>query len=168
MLIALSGLPGSGKTAVARMLARRLPAVHVRVDTIEQALLRCGLPAPLGAEGYVVAYGVAADNLRLGHCVVADCVNAAQVSRDAWECVARDCGVAMLPVHLTCSDPDEHRRRVSQRRPDIEGHVLPTWEQVSRLRMEPPPQGAVLVDTSTCTPDSAVEHILRRAKQEAR
>ena len=33
MLIILSGLPGVGKTTIARELARRLDAVHVRIDT---------------------------------------------------------------------------------------------------------------------------------------
>lgn len=43
MLIVLSGFPGVGKTAIARELARVLPAVHVRVDSIDQALRRAGL-----------------------------------------------------------------------------------------------------------------------------
>ena len=41
MLIVLGGLPGAGKTTGARALAERLKAVHVRVDTIEQALRSC-------------------------------------------------------------------------------------------------------------------------------
>lgn len=162
MLIALSGLPGTGKTTVSRLLAVRLPAVHVRVDTIEQALLRSGFPRPVGAEGYVVAYGIAADNLRLGHHVVADCVNAAQVSREAWEGIARGCGVAFLPVHLVCSDLDEHRRRIEGRRADIEGHVLPTWQHVAGLRLDPPPEGGLTIDTSACSVEAAVKRILRR------
>lgn len=164
MLIALSGLPGTGKTTVSRLLALRLPAVHVRVDTIEQALLRSGFPGPVGAEGYLVAYGVASDNLRLGHHVVADCVNAAQVSRDAWERIARDCGVAFLPVHLACSDVDEHRRRISGRSADIEGHVLPTWQEVSAARLAPPPEGALAIDTCNCSADSVAALILRHVK----
>jgi predicted kinase len=161
MLIALSGLPGTGKTTIARLLAQRLRAVHLRIDTIEQALLRAGAPAPIGPEGYVVAYAVAADNLRLRHCVVADCVNAARVSRDAWKAVARQCGVAYLPVHFRCSDPDEHRRRVSGRHADIEGHVLPTWEQVSALRFEPPEPDVLSIDTAQCDAATAVERIVR-------
>lgn len=164
MLISLSGLPGTGKTTIARLLARRLPAVHVRVDTIEQALLRSGAPAPIGPEGYVVAYGIASDNLRLGHRVVADCVNAARASRDAWERVARACGVPFVSVHLVCRDADEHRRRVAERRADIEGHVLPTWEEVQGVRWEPAPQAGIVVDTCACDPEAAAELILRSAK----
>src|SRR5271165_1678080 len=36
MLIILGGLPGTGKTAIARELARQLGAVHVRIDSIEE------------------------------------------------------------------------------------------------------------------------------------
>lgn len=163
MLIALSGLPGTGKTTIARLLARRLLAVHVRVDTIEQALVRLGAPVPLGPEGYLIAYGIASDNLRLGHCVVADCVNAAQVSRAAWEKVAQDCGAAFLHVHLVCQDADEHRRRVLERQADIDGHVLPTWEQVSSLQFDAPAKGSLSIDTSACSSASAVELILQGA-----
>ena len=38
MLIIFSGLPGSGKSTIARALARRLRAVYLRIDTIEQAI----------------------------------------------------------------------------------------------------------------------------------
>ncbi len=36
MLIIFSGLPGSGKSTIARTLSERLNAVYLRVDTIEQ------------------------------------------------------------------------------------------------------------------------------------
>ena len=42
MLIALGGLPGVGKSALARSLARRIGAVHLRIDTIEQAMRNAG------------------------------------------------------------------------------------------------------------------------------
>ena len=35
VLIILAGLPGTGKTTIARELARRLVAVHIHVDAIE-------------------------------------------------------------------------------------------------------------------------------------
>jgi predicted kinase len=50
-----------------------LTAVHIRIDSIEQALRDAGVTVL--DHGYRAAYAVAADNLRLGRTVVADCVN---------------------------------------------------------------------------------------------
>ena len=61
MLIIFSGLSGVGKTTIARALATAIGAVHLRIDSIEQALRRCGVTVE--AEGYVAAYAVAEDRV---------------------------------------------------------------------------------------------------------
>jgi predicted kinase len=64
VLIILGGLPATGKSAPARQLTRRTGAVHLRVDTVEQALVGSGLTThPLGPAGYTVAYALAEDHL---------------------------------------------------------------------------------------------------------
>jgi predicted kinase len=40
-LIIFGGLPGVGKTSIARELAQRIGAVHSRIDSIEQAIGNC-------------------------------------------------------------------------------------------------------------------------------
>jgi predicted kinase len=67
MLIVLGGLPGTGKTAIAREIARVLNAVYVRIDSIEQAIrMSRVLGRPIDDTGYCVAQVIAEDNLRVG------------------------------------------------------------------------------------------------------
>ena len=128
MLVILSGLPGAGKTTLARLLAATIGAVHLRIDSIEQALRNIG--REVEADGYVAAHAVAEDNLRLGHSVVADCVNPWPLTRAGWRSVAARAGVRPIEVEVVCSDADEHRRRVESRIADIPGHRVPTWAEV--------------------------------------
>lgn len=92
MLYIFGGLPAAGKSTLSLRLSHHLRAVHVRIDTIEQAMRDAGA-ALHGPEGYSVAYALAGDNLRLGHTVVADSVNPLKITRDAW----RDVGTSRQP-----------------------------------------------------------------------
>ncbi|NKE67140.1 AAA family ATPase [Ramlibacter sp. RBP-2] len=161
MLIALTGLPGTGKTTIARLLAERLGAVHLRIDTIERALVASGSMSDVGAAGYEVAYGVAADNLGRGLSVVADCVNPVAASRRQWARVAAEAGRGCLMVHVVCSDAAEHRRRLATRTSDIAGQVLPSWEAVRGMRFEPVAGEALLLDTATLDPGRAADVVLQ-------
>ena len=58
MLVVMSGLPGTGKSAIADALCRELGAPVLSVDPIEAAIWRCGI-APSFETG-VAAYEVAA------------------------------------------------------------------------------------------------------------
>jgi len=156
MLVILAGLPGAGKTTIARELARQLRAVHVRIDSIEQAIRQSGIARSMEDGGYRVAYAVAADNLRLGHTVVADSVNPIAASRRAWREVAARAGVAAVDVEITCADRDEHRRRVETRRADIDGHTLPAWQDVVDRGYEVWEEERMVIDTAGRTIDECV------------
>ena len=122
MLIVFGGLPGTGKSTIARRLAAQAAATYLRIDTIEQALHACDtLPDGVVTEGYAVAYAIAEDNLRNGRTVVAASVNPLGVTRDAWMAVARRAAVPVTEVECICSDVAEHRRRVETRTSDIAG-----------------------------------------------
>ena len=126
----------SGKTAIATGLARGTKAVHLRIDSIEQAL-RSSNVVVSGPEGYLVANAIAEDNLRLGRTVIADSVNPVEVTRAAWRKVAQRAGKRCIEIEIVCSDQAEHRRRVESRIADIVGHELPTWQQVCDREYEP-------------------------------
>ena len=162
MLIVLSGLPGTGKTAIARLLARRLAAVHLRVDTIEQAVRAREPGLPIGTFGYELARKLAADNLSTGAHVIADCVNPAEAARKAWMELATMHGIGRLLVAIRCSDVREHQRRVEGRVADIEGHQLPSWAAVTGMRFDPLADADIDIDTAIMDPETAAELIASR------
>jgi predicted kinase len=163
VLIVFGGLPGTGKTAIAQELARRLGAVYLRIDSIEQAIRgSMAIARPLDDLGYRVAYAVAEDNLRAGRTVIADAVNPLALTRDAWVDVARRAQACAVEVEIRCSDAEEHRRRVESRITDISGLKTPTWEEVLAREYEPWEREHIVIDTAGRSVEESVGE-LRKA-----
>ncbi|MEV7908485.1 AAA family ATPase, partial [Streptomyces anulatus] len=114
MLIVMSGLPGAGKSSVARELGRLLPASVLSVDPVEAAMWRAGVDRgqPTGLAAYVVVEAIASDVLSLGQTVIVDAVNDAEEAREQWRALARRRSVALRYIEVTCSDTALHRRRL--------------------------------------------------------
>lgn len=152
----MTGLPGTGKTMLAEAIGMALPAAVVSVDPVEQALWRAGLPrtTSVGIAAYGVVAAVAEQQLRMGHPVIADAVNAAPAAREVWQALAEGYGCELRVLEVVCSDEDLHRARVEQRnaaaeqaarheqtrreqgRPTVTTGLAPvvTWAQIQRAR----------------------------------
>lgn len=156
-----SGLPGTGKTTLAQMLARHAGAVYVRIDTVEQAL-RDLCDVKVEGEGYRLSYRVAADNLKLGHSVVADSCNPIELSRTEWRQVAVDADADPVDIEIICSDTAEHRRRVETRRATVKGLVMPTWAAVEAREYGPWITSRIVIDTAEHTPAESLEELVAK------
>jgi predicted kinase len=146
LLIVFGGLPGTGKTTVARELARRLSASYIRIDTIEQGLKAAGLA--VGTRGYAIANALAAENLKLDRAVIADCVNPVLASRQGWRETAQRSQACLVEIETVCGDIAEHRRRVESRIADIEGLIQPTWKEVMDRSYDPWDRDRLVLDTA--------------------
>jgi predicted kinase len=148
-LVVMAGLPASGKSSVARELARRIGAVWLRIDSMDQAIWASGTaPSDLRDWTYRAAQAVAVDNLKIGRDVIADCVNDSQKARDGWSESGRRSGVDVVWLEIICSDPAEHRRRVETRTSDIAGLALPDWDAVVQRGYDPWERDHLIVDTA--------------------
>ncbi|MGN6605666.1 MAG: AAA family ATPase [Jatrophihabitans sp.] len=132
MLIIVSGLPGTGKTAVADAVARACGGVHLSIDTAEDALLGAGLPPSFetGVGAYEAVRAAAEQNLALGHTVVVDAVNDSEPARDTWRRASTRTGAPLLFALLELHDATEHRRRLEGRVRPLRHVPEPTWAQV--------------------------------------
>ena len=157
MLIIFSGLPATGKTTLARELVRRTGGIHLRVDSIEQAIRETGHLN--GEEGYRVACAVAADNLRLGCTVIADSANLLQETRDAWVKVAKVESKPFLEIEVQCSEMREHQRRIETRITDVPGLRLPTWQEVRAREHHPWDREHLVIDTASYGVAESVDRI---------
>ena len=148
-LIVFAGLPGTGKSTLAREVARRTGALWLRVDSIEAAIRASGVvPGALRDAGYRVAYAMAGDNLRLGRVVIADCVNDWKLVRDAWQAAGERASAEVRWIEIVCSDLVEHRRRVETRVSEVPGLVLPDWHAVIGREYHAWDREHVVIDTA--------------------
>jgi predicted kinase len=148
-LIVFAGLPGVGKSTLAREIGKREDAAVLRVDTAEAAMLKAGLTRSFdtGLAAYIVVRDVAADQLRLGRDVIIDAVNAVEEARAMWRSLANESGADLFFVEVKCSNPDEHRRRVERRSGDTPPLPAPTWSEVVSREYAPWGDPILTVDT---------------------
>jgi predicted kinase len=163
MLIVMSGLPGSGKSALSQQLARRLGCPVFSVDPIESAMLKAGMVQSFetGLAAYLVAESLADAHLELGQSVIIDAVNAVVEAKKMWRELAVRRGVPLKIVECSCSDEAVHRQRLEARHRGL--HLPePTWEAVRARRAESTLWGEPTLQVDSTAPlGENVERVLR-------
>jgi predicted kinase len=138
VLIVFSGLPGTGKSALAQRVGQALGVAVLSVDPIESAIVRAGIAHGFetGLAAYMVVETVADAQLGLAQSAIVDAVNAVEPAKDMWRRLAAKHETALFVIACHCSDTELHRERLRARRRGLDGVPEPTWEQVERRRLE--------------------------------
>ncbi|MFI5394828.1 MAG: AAA family ATPase [Candidatus Binatia bacterium] len=179
-VVAIGGLSGTGKSAVAEELRSRTGFVHINSDVIRKRLAgldadrrgaayETGLYSPdHSARTYATMLAEATAHLTAGHGVILDATFQRRADRDAARALARIQRVPYLLVECRCGD-DEVRRRLERRRGERTGPSDADWvvylEQRRRYEAVAPDEytGHLVIDTALPLTEvtSAVEQTLR-------
>jgi predicted kinase len=133
-LIVMSGLPGCGKTRLARHIAQTLHIPLLSKDRVNRLLRDSGVPDALTVGGYQVILDLADEQLALGLSVILD----AAFPRSGFRAIAAQMaarhGARFRPIYCFCSDEAVWKARVENREQYVPGWEHPNWQEVERLR----------------------------------
>jgi predicted kinase len=163
ILYIFSGLPGVGKSSLAKNVAKLLNAVYIRVDTIEQGL-RDLCNFDVQGEGYRLAYKIAQDNLRVGNNIVTDQCNPINLTRKEWKEVAIKNGCNYVNIEIICSNKLEHRNRIENREKEVENLTLPTWEDVTERKYDIWDEEHIIIDTANKTVEESTKELMEKIR----
>jgi predicted kinase len=133
-LILFSGLPGSGKTTLARLVAQRLKIPVFGKDRIQSALRTHDLAERDSAHGYLIMLDQADEQLSLGISVVLEAVFPLQQFRAQALEIAQRYQAAFRSIYVYCSDDVIWMARMKNRMLYVPNWTPVGWEDVKRLR----------------------------------
>ena len=154
LLVVMSGLPGTGKSTIARAVADHLGAAVLSADSIEAAMNRTGINREHGQGSYRAGYEIigalVVDELRADRPVVADATYFQSGDREALRDTARAHGAPVITIVTTCTDRVLHERRLRGRsRAGLDGFLYAaTWESLEPHldNYETPPEADLVLD----------------------
>lgn len=142
-LIVFAGLPGTGKTSLARTVARELRAVYLDKDTVKDLVVDVGREMKLGQAAelagplsYELLVAIARDNLTLGLSVVLDSPAGYRIFREKVEQLARSAKVDLKLIECVCTNEGLLRDRIEHRGQELPEYRARNWETYQRDRAQ--------------------------------
>jgi predicted kinase len=163
VLLLIAGLPGTGKSTVAKAFAERCGGVHISSDLLRKAM---GLRGHYGPEDKEKVYQSMLDSARAalseGQNAIVDSTFYRADVRAPFEALARSCGVPFFWVEMRAGE-NSIRERVESPRPDSEAD----FEVYLALRDQNEPMDAphLVLWSDQMTLDDQVGNILNYTLQ---
>lgn len=133
-LILFAGMPGSGKTTLARMVSRRLMIPAFAKDRMQRVLRDHHLAAENSGDGYYLILDMADEQLSLGLSVILDATFPLDHFRIVASEIAARHQARFCALYFSCSDDQEWQRRMNQRVQYVPGWRPVGWSDVLRMR----------------------------------
>ncbi len=157
MLILIAGLPGTGKTTVAKAFSRKYGAIHLNSDSVRRELGLWGTYRPADkARVYAELLGRTRASLLQGKTVIVDSTFFRRDLRRPFVELAEQLGVKVCWVMTTAPDAVLHER-VARPRSDSEADEA-VLEKIQPL-FEPLEQPFLALETSAATPEVLADMI---------
>lgn len=156
-LVVFAGLYGTGKSSLARVVARQRKAVYLDKDTIKDRVMALSVEMGLeqgtrlaGPLSYELLVDLARDNLTLGLSVVLDSPAAYQLFRDKLKQLARAVKADLRWIECICSDESLLRQRVESQTGEAPDYRARDWATYlrERSRFEKLTDRRLIVDTA--------------------
>jgi predicted kinase len=149
LFIQMSGAPGSGKSAIADGIARRIGAVVIDHDVTKSALLAANVPVDLaGAASYQALGAMAQHLLSQGFHVIFDSPCYYQELLERGQQLAQAAGAAYLYIECLVADLDELDCRL-RTRPSLPSQVTGVYLSPTDGNGKTPPGSAVFQEWIT-------------------
>ena len=156
-----SGLPGVGKSTIAKMLSSSTKSTYIRIDTLEHCLKK-QFSTPIIKQGYELAFKLARDNLEVGNNVVIDCCNTTAESRLLLNSLKLAHKTKTINIEITCEDLNEHKHRVNTRC-TTNTNRYPSWDEVTKREYEiwDDYEKVLKIDNSDSTIDQSLRELMK-------
>lgn len=155
-LIIMRGYPGTGKSTIARAIARALHASLIDRDIIRQTAVDIlGNLPEIGRFSYELMFALTREQLSLGLSVVVDTPLTYHVTYEQARKMAQSFHTPMLVVHCQCP-PEVQKRRLEGRKGQVSEFQITSWEEWERWkpRFEEFDDEGCIIDTSRPLDDS--------------
>ena len=162
-IIAFTGLPGTGKSALAERLARETAVPAFAGDWLMGSLQPHGVLANLDRRTYLSLYyglleTLVSRQLQLAQSAITDCLIDDRTA-ERWKRMAAEHAAELRVIECVCSDTGLHRSRVEGRTRGVPGWHEVEWDHVERMRAEYPPLTVERIVVDSANP---IESNLRR------
>lgn len=115
-LLQMAGMPGSGKSALARVIGLRTGAVVLDKDVVKSAVLDAGVPeAEAGGVAYEAFFALADHIVGQEQAVVLDSPSFWETIPAKGSAIAQKQAVPYYFIETVCADRDELARRLRER-----------------------------------------------------